>query len=56
MTINKSRDQSLKHVEIYLQTSVFLHVQLYIAISRVTLREWLMILIADKYGEYSKVK
>jgi len=39
-----------------LQTFIFLHDQLYIAISRITLREGLMILTADKYGEYSNVK
>jgi hypothetical protein len=56
MTINKSQDQSLKHVEIHLQMFMFLHDQLYTSISRVTLREELMILIVDKYGEYSNVK
>jgi len=56
MTINKSRDQSLKHVEIYLQTFMFLHDQLYAAISRVTLREGLMIFIADIHCEYGRVK
>jgi len=36
MTINKSQGQSVKHVRINLQTSVFSHRQLYVAFSRCT--------------------
>ncbi|XP_045794388.1 ATP-dependent DNA helicase PIF1-like, partial [Trifolium pratense] len=51
MTINKSQRQSLKHVVIYLLSPVFSHGQLYVAISRVTCREELKILIIDDDGE-----
>jgi ATP-dependent DNA helicase PIF1 len=51
MTINKIQGQSLKHVGIYLLSPVFLHGQLYVAISRVTSREWLKILITDEDNE-----
>ena len=36
MTINKSQGQSVEHMEINLQTLVFLHRQLYVAFSRCT--------------------
>jgi ATP-dependent exoDNAse (exonuclease V) alpha subunit len=36
MTINKSQGQSVAHVGLNLQTSVFTHGQLYVGISRVT--------------------
>jgi ATP-dependent DNA helicase PIF1 len=51
MTINKSQGQSLKHVGIYLPSPVFPHGQLYVAISRVTSRDELKILITDDDGE-----
>jgi len=51
MTINKSQRQSLKHVRVYLPTPIFSHGQLYVAISRVTIRKWLKILITNEDGE-----
>ncbi|CAG8854438.1 19380_t:CDS:1, partial [Gigaspora margarita] len=36
MTINKSQDQSVKHVGLDLRTPVFSHGQLYVALSRCT--------------------
>ncbi|KAL7157637.1 hypothetical protein ABFS83_02G090800 [Erythranthe nasuta] len=53
MTINKSEGQSLQHVGIYLQKPVFSHGQLYVAISRVTSRRGLKILICDNDGNTS---
>jgi len=55
MTINKSQDQSLKHVGVYLPSPIFSHGQLYVALSKVTLRECLKILISDDDGEDTDV-
>ncbi|OIT19416.1 hypothetical protein A4A49_61300, partial [Nicotiana attenuata] len=53
MTINKSQGQSLSHVGLYLKKSVFTHGQLYVALSRVTKRKGLKILVYEDDGEIS---
>ena len=45
---NDSQGQSLKHVGIFLPRPVFSHGQLYVAISRVTTRKGLKIMIQDE--------
>ncbi|CAH9100819.1 unnamed protein product [Cuscuta epithymum] len=50
MTINKSQGQSLSHVGLLLKKTVFTHGQLYVAVSRVTNRQGLKILICDEVG------
>jgi len=51
VAINKNQRQSLKHVRIYLPTQIFSYGQLYAAISRVTSRKCLKILIGNEDGE-----
>jgi len=50
MTINKSQGQTLSNVGIYLKKQVFTHGQLYVAVSRVTNKTCLKILIENDDG------
>ncbi|EOA29167.1 hypothetical protein CARUB_v10012345mg [Capsella rubella] len=54
MTINKSQGQSLERVGLYLPKPVFSHGQLYVALSRVTSKKGLKIIILDKEGKIQK--
>ena len=54
MTINKSQGQSLEQVGLYLPKPVFSLGQLYVALSRVTSKKGLKILILDKDGNIQK--
>nr|XP_009770610.1 PREDICTED: ATP-dependent DNA helicase PIF1-like [Nicotiana sylvestris] len=51
MTINKSQGQSLSHVGLFLKKPIFTHGQLYVALSRVTSRKGLKILVYDDNGQ-----
>ena len=53
MTINKSQGQSLKIVGVFLKEQVFSHGQLYVALSRVTLKNGLKIISLDHEGKPS---
>jgi ATP-dependent DNA helicase PIF1 len=48
MTINKSQGQSLDYVGLYLPRDVFSHGQIYVALSRVTSKKGIKILIHDE--------
>ncbi|XP_010446058.1 PREDICTED: ATP-dependent DNA helicase PIF1-like [Camelina sativa] len=54
MTINKSQGQSLDYVGLYLPRPCFSHGQFYVAVSRVTNKKGLKILIVDKEGKPQK--
>ncbi len=49
MTINKSQDQILSRVRLYLPQPVFSHGQLYVALSRITSYQNIKVLIGDSY-------
>ncbi|OIT30628.1 hypothetical protein A4A49_52816 [Nicotiana attenuata] len=51
MTTNKSQGQSLSHVGLFLKKPVFTYGQLYVALSRVTSRKGLKILVYDDDGQ-----
>ncbi|EOA12327.1 hypothetical protein CARUB_v10007922mg [Capsella rubella] len=51
ITINKSQGQTLEYVGLFLPKPVFTHGQLYVALSRVTTRNGLKILITNEDGE-----
>ncbi|XP_074293320.1 uncharacterized protein LOC141620311 [Silene latifolia] len=51
MTINKSQGQSLSRVGLYLPRPVFTHGQLYVALSRITSKKGLKVLLLDEDEE-----
>nr|GEZ51168.1 retrotransposon protein, putative, Ty3-gypsy subclass [Tanacetum cinerariifolium] len=53
MAINKNQGQTLSRVGLFLRRPVFLHGQLYVAVSRVKSKKGLKVLCSDKDGNYS---
>ncbi|RGB27072.1 hypothetical protein C1646_593966, partial [Rhizophagus diaphanus] len=54
MTINKSQGQTLNRVGLYLPQPVFSHGQLYVALSRVTLYQYIKVLTDENNGCQTK--
>ena len=52
MTINKLQGQSLDNISLYLPRDVFTHGQIYVALSRVTTKQGIKILIHDEHGKF----
>ncbi|XP_058725884.1 uncharacterized protein LOC131597191 [Vicia villosa] len=52
MTINKSQGQSLDNVGLYIPRDVFTHGQIYVALSRVTTKKGIKILIHDEEKKF----
>ncbi|XP_015950195.1 uncharacterized protein LOC107475060 [Arachis duranensis] len=50
MTINKSQEQTLSHIGLYLPRPVFTHGQLYVALSRVKSKRGLKVLLMNHVG------
>jgi ATP-dependent exoDNAse (exonuclease V) alpha subunit len=48
MTINRSQGQSINKVGLYVRKQVFTHGQLYVAVSRVTRRDGLRVIVNDE--------
>lgn len=55
MTINKSQGQSLDKVALFLRSQVFTHGQLYVAVSRVTSKVGLKVLLCDDEGNMTNI-
>lgn len=55
MTINKSQEQSLKRVEVYLPQFIYSHIHLYVAFSRVALRNGRKIMIVDHQNQQTNI-